>query len=222
MRLLYTDRTVSRLTVLIIVIVCAVCGLLFAEWRGSRAGVWVAKPVASLGFLALAWLGAPLASTYGSALALGLVLCALGDVLLIPSSNGRAFLAGIGSFALGHLAYALGFGTRGLALAPTCGALAGMLALVWSSLRWLGPHLPAQMRVPVRVYMGFIACMVATAVGCSAATGDWRVALGAVAFALSDLSVARERFLQPDFANLLWGLPLYYAAQCLLALTSAA
>jgi uncharacterized membrane protein YhhN len=40
---------------------------------------------------------------------------------------------------------------------------------------------------------------------------------GAVAFYLSDLSVANDRFVHESFFNKLWGLPLYYAAQILLA-----
>ena len=40
---------------------------------------------------------------------------------------------------------------------------------------------------------------------------------GAVLFAVSDISVARDQFVRPAFINRLWGLPLYYAAQLLLA-----
>ena len=40
----------------------------------------------------------------------------------------------------------------------------------------------------------------------------------AVAFYLSDVSVARDRFVAPGFGNRIWGLPLYYAAQLLFAL----
>ena len=42
---------------------------------------------------------------------------------------------------------------------------------------------------------------------------------GALAFYLSDLSVARDRFIREAFVNRLWGLPLYYGAQLLLAAT---
>ena len=38
-----------------------------------------------------------------------------------------------------------------------------------------------------------------------------------MAFALSDLSVARDRFVRPGFANAAWGLPLYFAAQLVIA-----
>jgi uncharacterized membrane protein YhhN len=96
--------------------------------------------------------------------------------------------------------------------------MAGVVAV---TIRWLQPHLPRDMQIPVRVYMLVIALMVAAAVGTSAATGDFRIAIGAVAFAASDLSVARDRFVRASFTNLLWGLPLYYAAQLTLALVSS-
>jgi uncharacterized membrane protein YhhN len=192
---------------------CAVCALLVAERLRSRAGIWLSKPLASLGFLLVAVLGAPMSSAHASALMLGLGLCAIGDVLLIPTSNGPLFLAGIGSFALGHLAYAVSFGLRGVSITAALVALAGMLAVIWATLRWLSPHLPDDMRIPVRVYMLIISAMVAAAVG----SAEPRIAIGAIAFAASDLSVARERFVRPGFVNLAWGLPLYYAAQCLLA-----
>jgi hypothetical protein len=44
------------------------------------------------------------------------------------------------------------------------------------------------------------------------------VRLGALLFAASDLAVARDQFVRPGLANRMVGLPLYYAAQVLLAL----
>jgi uncharacterized membrane protein YhhN len=197
-----------------------VCSLLLAEYRRSRLGVWFAKPLASLCFIAVACLGSAWDTTYGRALVVALVLCALGDVLLIPASSPKWFLLGIGSFALGHLAYALGFITAGVALGASAVALVIMALVVLFTVRWLHPHLPPDMRVPVRVYMVVIAAMVAAAVGTSVARGDLRIAAGAIAFAVSDVSVARDRFVRPSFANLVWGLPLYYLAQVILAFAS--
>jgi hypothetical protein len=39
---------------------------------------------------------------------------------------------------------------------------------------------------------------------------------------LSDLSVARDRFVKPAFVNRLWGLPLYYASTVLIAWSARA
>ena len=44
-------------------------------------------------------------------------------------------------------------------------------------------------------------------------------ALGAIAFAVSDASVARDRFVKPSIANKAWGLPMYYFAQVLFAMS---
>ena len=45
------------------------------------------------------------------------------------------------------------------------------------------------------------------------------VPAGALLFYLSDLAVARDRFVVRRFASRAWGLPAYYLAQVLLALT---
>jgi uncharacterized membrane protein YhhN len=74
---------------------------------------------------------------------------------------------------------------------------------------------------PVRVYMVVIGVMATLACGVTAAGGPWAVAVGALAFTASDISVARDRFVQHEFLNRAWGLPLYYAAQLLLAVTPA-
>jgi uncharacterized membrane protein YhhN len=198
----------------------AVTALLLSERRQWRAGIWIAKPLASLGFVAVAWLDGACASSHGRALIVGLALCACGDVLLIPTRNAKWFLLGLGSFALGHLAYSIGFVERGIAIGASAIGFAIMSVVVAFTLRWLNPYVPPEMRIPVRVYMLLIAIMVASAIGTSLATGDLRFAIGGLAFAGSDLSVARERFVRASFANLLWGLPLYYAAQLTLAFAS--
>jgi uncharacterized membrane protein YhhN len=203
------------------VTVLAVLSLLVAERVGSRVGVWLSKPAASLGFVIAAWLAPASPTLPRYAVLLGLGLCAAGDVLLIPLGTGRAFHAGIACFAAGHLAYAVGFAARGLALPALGLGLLGMVLVGRLTLRWLAPHLPAELRVPVQIYIAVIGVMVASAFGCSAKTGDLRVAAGALAFAASDLSVARERFVRASFFNLGWGLPLYYGAQLVLAWASA-
>jgi len=45
---------------------------------------------------------------------------------------------------------------------------------------------------------------------------------GALSFYVSDLAVARDRFVAPGFSNRLWGLPLYYGGTLLLATTAGA
>ena len=47
----------------------------------------------------------------------------------------------------------------------------------------------------------------------------WTAAAGAGLFYLSDLAVARHRFVRPAFVNRALGLPAYYVGQLLLAFT---
>jgi len=88
-------------------------------------------------------------------------------------------------------------------------------------LRWLGRSLPADMVLPVRAYLVVIGVMSTLACGVTAAGGPLAVATGALAFTASDVSVARDRFVKHEYANRAWGLPLYYAAQLLIAMTPA-
>jgi uncharacterized membrane protein YhhN len=196
----------------------ALAALLSAEWRGSRAGVWAAKPLASLGFLWAAWAAGALDHAYGRWVFGALVLSFWGDVLLIPTAR-ASFLAGLVSFLLGHLAYAAAFAVRGVSWG---GVAAGAVAVVPAAaiaLGWLRPHVEGAMRGPVVAYVVVISAMVLMAVGTVAAAGRPAIVVGAVMFYVSDLAVARQRFVARSFWNKSWGLPLYYGGQLVLAST---
>lgn len=196
----------------------ALIGLLAAEARGARPGIYVAKPLASAGFVGAAVAAGALGSGYGRAVLAALVLSWLGDVLLM-SSRAAVFLAGLGAFLLAHVGYGAAFVLRGQDPMAAAGALAVLSAPALAVAWWLRPRLPAEMRLPVFLYIGVITVMVALAVGTVAAGAPWVLLAGAVAFYLSDLSVANDRFVREDFGNRLWGLPLYYAAQLCFAWT---
>jgi uncharacterized membrane protein YhhN len=209
---------------MIAVVLCGVCvaGLLFAEWRGSRRGVWCTKPLAAAAFLAAAWHWGALDSGYGRLVLAALGLCAAGDVLLIPKQRPLWFQLGILAFLLGHVVFALAFlgagaEPRGLLLAAL-----PLVAFAFFALRWLAPHVPDDFRIPVRAYVGVISAMVVCALAWTAAGGPATASLGAIGFAASDLSVARDRFVAPGFVNGAWGLPLYFGSQLVLASTIAA
>lgn len=189
--------------------------LLLAEVRHTPVLRWLTKPLASLGFLAAALsAGAPTGSS-GQVLIAALALCIVGDVLLIPAGR-AAFLGGLGAFLTGHLLFALSFALRGVSWPATAGIAVGIAPISWLVRRWLAPHLPAKMVTPVTAYIVAISGMVCLAGGSAAARPGAQAGLlagGAVAFFLSDLAVARNRFISPDVSNRLWGLPLYYGAQ---------
>ena len=126
-------------TASIVVCAAAVAGLLVAERRDSQVGKWLTKPVASAAFIAVAVISGALDSDYGRLILLGLGLCLLGDVLLIPEGRLAVFRAGVFAFLAGHVAFAAAFLTQPrslawLAVAAVALALAlcGRLALAQS------------------------------------------------------------------------------------------
>ncbi|MFK7894252.1 MAG: lysoplasmalogenase family protein [Myxococcota bacterium] len=200
--------------------IVAVAALLVAERVESRSGIAVAKLIAAACFIGFALACGALETPYGRVLLCGLVLCALGDALLLPPGQTIWFQLGIGSFLLGHLAYAIAFYQLGLDGKVFIIAGAALTAFALATLRWLRPHVPAELGVAVVAYIVVICGMVTTAVAASAAGAPSAIALGAVLFAASDLSVARDRFIQASWMNAGWGLPAYFAAQMILAATA--
>lgn len=207
----------------ILVLLCfiAVAGLLYAERRDNEDLRRLFKPAASICFVLAGVAGGGLASGFGQAIIAGLVLCAVGDVLLISKSEGF-FLAGMAAFALGHAAYIAAFLLGGPSVTPAVigGALAAA-AFAGGLVVWLWRDL-GKFRGPVIGYAIIISVMVATSLAHWAAQpspASASLAVAAAGFALSDLSVARDRFRKSEFVNRLWGLPLYYAAQSLFAVS---
>lgn len=205
--------------VILAVVAVAVVGMLASEARMPRAE-WLFKPLASACFIALALhMGAP-DSAFGRWLLAGLVLCMAGDVLLIPASE-RSFLAGLASFLLGHLLYVVAFLQLPLDLTAMLLGLLPVVLLAVFSLRWLWPHLPRQMQLPVVAYIGVICTMLLMAGSTWGSGPGPLVLLGAWGFAISDLSVARNQFVAPGLGNRLWGIPLYFGSQLLLAASTS-
>ncbi len=199
-------------------------GMFVADHTGKRVFEFVGKPLASLTFLALGihvasteaifanGAGSAVTTAFVAALALSLV----GDMCLMLKTD-ASFLAGLGAFLLGHVGFLGAFVLRGVSLghvavmAIPCAVFGG---LVW---RWLRPHVPKPMVVPVLAYMSVISGMVACAIGTHGFRPAPYLVLAATSFFVSDLAVARQKFVNPSHTNRYWGLPLYFGAQLLFA-----
>lgn len=204
--------------------VALLVGLVKAEKTEKPKWILTFKTPLSLLFI-VAWTLQPVQDArFAGLILLALVFCLGGDLLLAFSSR-STFLLGLISFLLGHLIYAAAFfrvGAVGPAMAVGVILLTVAAGFTW---RWLEPYL-GNMRTPVLAYMVVISIMLCGAfglVGNPTIPAFARASLfaGAILFYLSDLFVARQRFVVGTAINRVVGLPLYYTAQFLLAFSAA-
>lgn len=191
-----------------------------SEEKGAVGAVVKTLSTAGLAFAALVLGGGP----WFWLIPLGLALGALGDLFLALKGE-RFFLAGVGAFGLGHLAYAGGFllqssalGFDRLSLAETA-VLAGLLALLVSTEVWLAPR-TGDLRGAVRGYVVLIGLMGVAALMLPAGPGQAVLRAGAVLFVASDLMLSIQLFIARDsgvrrrLALALW--PAYWCGQALI------
>lgn len=200
--------------------VCLLPVLLYFENREHRNGMLPAKTGMSLLFVAAVVIQPHPIPAYYRFLLVGLVLCLIGDICLV-FQHPIFFLAGLIAFLLGHVLYFFGFmHVTPIKASFWLGAIAVLTAGIWI-FRWLKPHL-GSMKVPVLIYTVVISAMLAGAWSllCDShltVTGRMAAFFGAFCFYISDIFVARDRFIKKEFLNRLAGLPLYYAGQFLIA-----
>ena len=204
----------------VLIITCAAfaIALVIAEWRDWQVGRVVFKIAASTVFVLLALIAGASSTGYGRMLLAALLFSWFGDVLLLSKQN-KMFLAGIAAFLLAHIAFALAFVSLPLSFRGVAIGLIVMTAVGTAILYWLRSSLSGVFRFAVPAYVVAITIMAGLSAG--ALSVSLLIPVGAFAFAASDVSVARDRFVSPGIVNRIWGLPLYYAAQVLLALSAA-
>jgi uncharacterized membrane protein YhhN len=194
--------------------------LLLMERSKKPSRILIFKTPLSVLFVITAMMQPHPLGPYYYAVLCGLLMGLAGDVLLGTRTQ-ACFKAGLVAFLLGHLAYVVAFA---LYTKPSDWLLPGVLmmwALAFVVFRWLRPHLGG-MKIPVATYVVVITLMMWAAWAMFWAeqiepTGAMVALIGAACFYLSDLFVARERFVSQGFENRLLGLPLYYTGQFLIA-----
>jgi uncharacterized membrane protein YhhN len=195
-------------------------GLLYCEKKELFEPKLAVKSVLSSLFIFTAVVQSHPIFPFYRLLLIAMIFCLGGDVFLALRGE-KMFLYGLVSFLLGHLFYAGAFfHTAGLNRWTFIG-LAISLSAGGGVFLWLRSHLGA-MKIPVILYILVISGMVAGAGSLMAVdelklSGRWLAFIGALNFYLSDVFVARQRFLKTGFVNRLIGLPLYYSGQFLLA-----
>ncbi|MBD3663759.1 lysoplasmalogenase [Sulfitobacter aestuariivivens] len=185
---------------------------------------WFRSSVKSLALVPLVVLALVLSAPLVAA---ALALCSLGDVFLSRSGE-RFFLAGLISFALGHLAWIAVFVLELGATPDQLNSVSMGLAVLAMSLHALFMirvllGRAGELRLPVAIYIAIIMTMGVAAL----ATQSPMVIIGAVLFMASDTLLGLQTFILAKggpferAANILiW--PLYWVAVAILASVSLA
>jgi uncharacterized membrane protein YhhN len=197
--------------------------LLFFEKKENHTGMVVSKACLSSLFVFTAVIQTHPNPGYYHWILAGLILCLGGDIsLALPQE--KMFKVGLVLFLLGHVLYVTAFFQAAQAGAIAYIGSAAVLIVSLVIYFWLRPHLGA-MNLPVVLYIAVITVMLA---GALSVLADLRFSQharltifgGALLFYISDVFVARHRFVQKTFINRLIGLPLYNAGQFLLAFST--
>lgn len=158
--------------------------------RAKRAE-YVLKPATMLALIGVAVTLTPQHAAQRAAFFVGLVLSLAGDVFLMLPTD--AFVAGLTSFFLAHVAYVVGFAVGGVSAGWA--AVGGVLVVVAGAV--LGRRIVRAVRerhpelaVPVTAYMTVISAMVVLAVSSTEPVA----AVGALLFYCSDALIAWDRF----------------------------
>ena len=196
-------------------------GLLMSEKKESLKGILCTKPLLSALFIVMAMVQPHPFARYYSLVLCGLIFCFIGDICLAFFFHRLVFTLGLAAFLIGHLFYTIAFfATAGITLGAWI-SLAAIIILSSVVYLKLAPYLDT-MKGPVIAYIVIISLMVIGA-GSLALNPEFTlssrllVLSGAILFYISDLFVARHRFVKKEIINRYAGLPMYNTAQFMLA-----
>ncbi len=200
-----------------------------ANWFSRRPGPkgdnspwleWMTKPVVTVGLIFAADVVDAADPAQQRWFLIGLAFCLFGDLALMWQPE--LFRSGLVSFLAGHTAFVAGFAARG-EVAPTWSVIAGALVLITClgiGVRHLLPAVKQRAPAlfgPVLAYVTVIAVMAVT----SWWGGHWAAPLGAATFAVSDLTLADNRFVAERRWSPVAVMVTYHLALALLVLSLA-
>jgi len=200
---------------LIFLAVLSIAGMLWAQHLGFSRHSRTLAIMASNSFLLIALLGVGMyPSKYGICALVGLVFCWLGDFL-----GTRNFNLGLLMFLIAHLSFMVAFWFHKVDVKRIHLALMMFLFIGAAIVYWLYPFVPKGSRIPVFAYMIVITAMVVFAYGLVEGRGQRLIIIAAALFYISDIFVARWKFVDSGFINALLCYPLYYASCMFFALS---
>lgn len=188
--------------------------LALVDWmavaRHRRAVEYVCKPATLVLMIGLALALDPADDTQRAWFVVALVLSLIGDVFLMLPRD--AFVPGLASFLLAHLAYIGGLRLESDGFEPAAFVVIGMAVAI---ARPVLVSVERSLFLPVFLYMVVITAMAVCAVN----TGDSGAIVGAVVFMMSDSLIAWNRFVSPLRHARVAIMSTYHVAQAALILS---
>ena len=182
--------------------------------RRVRLGIYIFKPLTLVLMIGAAVALDPVSSTARTWFVIALALSLAGDVFLMLPTD--AFVPGLASFLLGHVAYVVGLNrdTDGhwLVAIPVVAVAAILGSRLIGGIRAKGHR---ELVAPVVAYVLTILVMVSSAV----ASGNALSAIGALFFMTSDALIGEDRFVQPRPWQPVAIMVTYHVAQALLVVS---
>ena len=192
----------------------AAIGNWVAVARTRPTGIYVCKPLTLILMVGAAIALDPTSSSMRTLFVIALVLSLAGDVFLMLPSD--AFVPGLASFLLGHVAYVVGLNQASdgswLFAIPVV-MIAGVLGT--RLVRGIRASGHAELIGPVVAYVLTILVMVSSAV----ASGNAVAAVGALLFMTSDALIGEDRFVRSRSWQPLAIIATYHVAQALLVIS---
>ena len=180
-----------------------------AEWT------YTLITVASVLFVLAGIAGRAWKHEFGHFLLLALVLCCVGDL-----AGPHDFTHGTLAFLGAHLALIAAFLVQGIEWRRLISPLPLVAGVTWIGLaRWILPHVPPSQYWLVCSYMSVLFVMVILSSVTRLLRGRALLMCGTFLFFISDIFVARWKFVDSSAINAFFCYPLYYISCAMLALS---